>query len=260
MKLFVINASLERKKNIEEHFDKRGVTEYFDVEFVRDFTIDDPFVKWIYKCVAPHIDIREMSGFVKMCEIFKKIVEGENEHAVVCNDDVVFVKEWKKYFDENNWGFMDIICIGVSFQLKPGGEYAITHNAGGGESIVVSQKFAKFFLDNIEFGHGCDLVFGAMLMYHKIPIGATPICHQTSILECKFTHGGYNNTKFNHDWVTFTNNYKPSGLKYEFLKQEFEKFMKMKKTAEENFKLVYDTDIDLWNVEYIVHTCKNLQI
>lgn len=252
MKLFVANASTERKKILEQHFENRGISNYFDVEFVTDFTIEDPFVRWIYKCVAPHIDIREMSAFIKYCEIFKKIVNGHDDHAVVCNDDVVFVDEWKKYFDTKKWGLMDIICIGVNFQLKPGNDYSITNNAGGCESVVVSKQFARFFLDNIEFGHGCDIVFGAMLMHHKIPIGATPICHQTSILECKFTHGGYNNTKFKYDWVTFTNTYKPSGLKYELLEQEFQKFMKLKKTAENNFKKWYDIDIDLWNIEYIL--------
>lgn len=252
MKLFVRNTSLDRKKRIEEHFTKQGIFEYFDVEFVRDFTIDDPFVKWVYKCVAPHIDIRELSGFIKTCEIYKRMIENDIEYAVLCDDDVVFVNDWKRYFDGKNWGLMDIICIGVNFQLKPGTDYSITNNAGGSECIVASKAFAKFFLDNIEFGHGIDIVYGAMLMYHKIPIGATPICHQTSILECKHDHNGYNNTKFKHGWVTFTNTYKPSGLKYELLKEEFNKFMFMKKKAEENFKKIYNVDSDLWHIDYIV--------
>ena len=139
--------------------------------------------------------------------------------------------------------------MGVNYHIPYGEKLTYTGNVGGLECYIMSREFAQFILDNIDFNQCVDIVIGAIMIRMGMKLEVTPLCHQTSLLTYKqSTHQGGNYPK---NWVDYTNTYKPSGLKYSQLKKEFQKFMSKKQAVEKQYKDLFDTDIDIWNIDYI---------
>lgn len=246
-----------RIEELKKHLHDRNVYEKFDVIFVTDYDKNHPLCRWTRGFFAPHVSIEEVSGLVKYYEIFKKAVDDNLEEFVIIDDDVIFIENWYESF-KKPLNFFEIMGLGVNYHVTPGNDSVITGNVGGGECLRCSKKFAEFMLNNFDVNQGIDIVFGAVLLYHGMTLSVTPVCHQTSILDDK-SEQKHSNTKYSKDWITYTRTYRPTGVKYEELKTEYEKYMKMKKIVEDDFYKLYNRRIDVTNAEFIIKRYMSLE-
>lgn len=257
MHYYINNGVLERRTRLEKHLKENGVFDNFKVHWVTDFKKDHPFVEFLHDFCAEHVSVEGLSGFVKFCENLKMGLETGDSHFMISDDDVVFIKNWKEYFDSMKLGFVNVIGIGVNFHLLPDGKTVFTGNIGGCECIVVSKEFAQFFLNNIDFRQAVDIVISGIILHHKLPLVITTICQQTSFLEKKSSLC-HNSTKYELDWITFVNTYKPSGIKYKQIETEFILYTHMRKTVEDDFEKCFGIRIPIYNKRYIIERFKAL--
>jgi hypothetical protein len=243
MKLYVINGVPSRREKLERHLKSVGFDE---IVWKTNLTVDDPYVKWLNLTYCRHMSIGHCSGLAKNLEIFEEV---SSDYLMIVNDDVVFPKDWKYRVDKLEKKDVNVISLGVNYHVHPDSGLTFTGNVGGMECIILSRRFIEFFLNNIDFNQAIDIVIGAMMCYLRIPLEITPICQQTSILENNSSTGRA--PVFEKDWITYTREYKPSGLRYSHIKEEFRKFMIMKNKVEEDFKNRFNFECDIWNIDYI---------
>jgi hypothetical protein len=257
MHYYINNGVPERRERLDKHLKERGIFDNFQVHWVTEFPKDDPFAEWIHDFHAEHVSHGGLSGFVKLCEIFKMGLETGDSHFMISDDDVVFIKDWKKHFDSLNLGFINIISLGVNFHLLPDGITKLTGNVGGMECIIVSKEFATFFINNIDFRQATDIVISGIMIHHNVPLAITPICQQTSFLENKSTLD-HSLTKYEKDWVTFVKTYRPSGLKYSDMIHDFTVYSQMRDVVENDFEKCFGIRIPIYNKRYIIERFKAL--
>ena len=248
--LFVKSGHKDRRVKLDSHFADRGVYDFFqDVFWISDYPPTDPFVIWLQKTRLQKFSREQISGLVKTYFICKMIVDSasDDDRFMHVDDDVCFIKDWV-YGLPKNFDFVQVTSLGVNYHTKPGTQFVITGNIGGCESIVFTKKFAQFFLDNVDMsGQAQDILIGAMMVYHGLLLGVTPICQQTSIIEDVTKEL----PKYEKDWITFTRTYKPSGVKFDNILKEYRDFMENKKKVEDEFYEMYGIRVDIWNIEYI---------
>lgn len=250
MFLFVKSGRKDRRVKLDAHFSDRGIYEYFDdVFWIDQYGPDDPFVIWVQKTKAPNLTREQVSGTIKTYYICKMICESASDTDMFMHvdDDVCFIENWKDGVPKNI-DFVHITSLGVNYHVRPGTQFVHTGNIGGCECVVFTKKFARFFLDNVDFnGQAQDILIGAMMAHHGLPLGVTPICQQTSIL------GDVTNSppKYEKDWITFTKTYRPSGISFDSVLKEYQEFMMRKKFVEQDFFEKYGVKVDIWNPEYI---------
>ena len=244
MKLYINNGVPSRREKLENHLKNVG----FDGEICWNthFTVDDPYVKWLHSTYCRHMSIGSISGLVKHIDSFYNC---KDDYQMFADDDVLFPIDWKAKLGTLKKKDVNVISLGVNYHVHPDSGLTFTGNIGGMECFILSKQFIEFFLNNIDFGQAFDIVIGAMMCHLNIPLEITPICQQTSILEHTTSTG--KPTVFEKDWKTYTREYKPSGLKYSHIKEEFQKFMIVKNKVEEDLKDRFNVTCDIWNLEYI---------
>lgn len=254
--MFVRSGVDYRIEILKKHIENRNIYEYFDVHFFTDYPSDHPFIIWLHKFAAPHISKQELSGFVKYCEIFKLALEMNLEEFVIIDDDAVFIENWRDAFNKK-CDFFDCMCMGVNYHILPSTERITIGNVGGCQCLRCTNKFAKFVLNNIDFDQAIDIVFGAIMLHHGYTLDIIPICQQTSIIDDR-SEQKHNDTTYKIDWVTYTRNYKPSGISYDKIKKAYDEFMNIKKIVEDDFETRFSQKCDIWNIDYIMKRYKLL--
>jgi len=246
--MFIINCDSYRRTTLEKHLN--------DVHFNTDlihwsfkYSKDDPFIKWLKITRAPNVTLESLSGYMNHIYILNAC---NSDYFIVANDDVVFPINWKERIDKLNLKPINIISMGVNYHLSHDNGYTFTGNVGGMECFLISKEFSEFVCDNIDLGQNIDIVIGAMMCYKGIQLAVTPICHQTSILEPKTSLLKHSENVFEKNWIEYTQTYKPSGLKYTQLLDEFKKFMVLKNVIEDKYYERFGIRLDIWNVDYIM--------
>lgn len=260
MHLLVKSGVHERRKTLDKHFTERGVYDYFeDVHWIDEYPPDHPFVIWLNKTHLKNLSRKQISGCMKAYHAMKLVsdlADDDDDMFMHVDDDVVFLENWKDAIDKLPSKLVNITSLGVNFHVDPGVKYIVTGNIGGCESIVFSKKFADFFVKNVDFGQAQDIVIGAMMLYHGLPLGIVPVCQQTSILG-DVEPGAL--PKYEKDWITFTRTYRPTGVSFDSLLKEYQEFSERKKFVEDDFFDRFSTKIDIWNLEYIDQRYKVLR-
>jgi hypothetical protein len=248
MKIYISNGIPSRREFLEKHLKERCPD--LDQVWETGYQPDDPFVKWLHVCKAPHINIKALSGYVKYVEIFQSIVDTGQVYSMIVNDDVVFKQNWRDTFETTHKHHINIFAMGVNYHISPDSGYTITGNIGGCECVCVSKQFAEFFLSTIDFEQAIDIVMSSMMIHvYKLPLAVTPICQQTSIL----TYSTCGHSDYKLSWIEYVNKpYKHTGVTYKSLKDEYKNFMTMKNAVDIDFKTRYGIDLDIWNLDYIV--------
>lgn len=248
MKIYIANGIQSRRDFLEKHLEER-CPELQQV-WETGYQSDHPFVKWLHLYICPHINIKALSGYVKYLEIFQDIIDTDQEYSMVVNDDVVFNQDWRSIFESTPKHDINIFSLGVNFHISPDSGYTITGNIGGCECICVSKKFVQFFMSTIDFEQAIDIVMSSMMIHvFKLPLAISPMCQQTSIL----TSSSTGSSDYKISWIDFVNRqYKPTGVSYTLLKDEYKKFMMMKNAVDIDFKTRYGIELDIWNLEYIL--------
>ena len=204
-----------RRPVLDEHLKKRGFT---DVEWITDYAADHPYVKWLHERLGGTTSLAHISGLVKFTETCRRIVhdKGPDKWFWKGDDDIVFIKNWNVPIPD---GLIYVnMSVGVNFHILPDARPQYIGNNGGAEVICFTREFAQLFLDNIDTRQSGDIVIHGLLHYIKHPLVCIPVAQQTSLLEPKQSTLEVDHT-LTH-WVDFVQNFKPTGICYEDLRNE----------------------------------------
>jgi hypothetical protein len=210
----------DRRPILEDHLKKRGFT---DIRWITDYSVDHPFVIWLHKRLGETTRLSHISGLVKNLEMFLDVVRDTSSETQFwqCNDDVVFIKDWDQYHVPKNLEYVNL-SVGVNFYIIPNGKLRTIGNNGGAEVFSFTKKFARLVLDNVDTRQTIDIIIHGLLHHMGHPVVCMPIAHQTSLLEPKNSTILFDETL--EPWIPFVENFKPTGIKYENLRNESDLF------------------------------------
>ena len=205
----------DRRPILEEHLKKRG---FDDVRWITDYSVDHPFVKWMHKRLGETTRLAHISGLVKNLEMFLDVARDTTSETQFwqCNDDVVFIKNWDVVIPKE-LEYVNL-SVGVNFHISPDARPQYIGNNGGAEVFSFTRNFARRVLDNVDTRQTIDIIIHGLLSHLRHPLVCIPIAHQTSLLEPKQSTLMVDQTLA--PWVHFVQNFKPTGIKYEDLRNE----------------------------------------
>ena len=205
----------QRRPVLEEHLKKRGFT---DVEWITDYSTEHPYVKWLHERLGGTTSLAHISGIVKGYEMFRRVArdKGPDKWFWKGDDDIVFIKNWNVPVpDELMYVNMS---VGVNFHILPDARPQYIGNNGGAEVFCFTREFAQLMLDNIDTRQTFDIVIHGLLHHIGHPLVCIPVAHHTSLLEPRKSTLEVDQTLM--PWVQFVQNFKPTGIKYEDLRNE----------------------------------------
>ena len=217
-KLYLLHCPVscgQRRPLLEEHLKKRGID---NVEWITDYSTEHPYVIWLHSRLGGTTSLAHISGIVKGYEMFRRVArdKGSDKWFWKGDDDIVFIKNWNVPLPEN---LMYVnMSIGVNFHILPDARPQYIGNNGGAEVFCFTREFAQLMLDNIDTRQTFDIVIHGLLNYIRHPIACIPVAQQTSLLEPKQSTLEVDHT-LTH-WVEFIQKFKPTGIKYEDLRNE----------------------------------------
>ena len=215
-KLFISHcpvSSEQRRPILEDHLSDRGFT---DVEWITDYDTSHPYVKWLHNALGETCSLAHISGLVKLLEVFRKVLYDKSDTKWFWrgDDDIVFIRGWNVEIPDNLW-YVNL-SVGVNFHILPDAKPQLIGNNGGAEVFCFTREFAKLVLDNIDTRQTIDLVIHGLLNHINHPLVCIPIAQQTSLLEPKKSTLTYQSQL--QDWKEYINQFKPTGIKYEDLR------------------------------------------
>lgn len=243
-----MNGVPARRERLEEHFRVRGFI-MENVEWVSSIGPTHSFVKWMKRMYLPKMPVELISLYLNYYSIIEKGSNGSDEYFMVCEDDVVFCSNWAERLSGVKAEHINILGVGVNFGLNISDGLTFTGNSGGSECTVYSKTAAQIINGNVDFNHGNDIMIGNIMNhFFKLDVCCTPICHQTSLIEDNGKHGSMDGHD-SREWQT--KEYTPTQLTWECIVNEYNQFMARKTLVESHFKEIYDTDVDIWNMEFL---------
>ncbi len=175
MKFYVVHNALlvDRKRNLEEQFKKFNIT---NVEWVTSFGKDELVnIKLKTNCPLP---LEYLSCSMKHYVIFNKIIENNDDEAIIFEDDVII----SDYFNIDKipkWS--SFVKLGKSvpaYNIKVGNEPFIFENNAGSEAYYVKRMFVRDFMQNLTLGWNIDIEIHAYLYNNNIHLICLPMCYQ----------------------------------------------------------------------------------
>jgi hypothetical protein len=217
-KLYVLHCPLscgQRRPVLEEHLKKRG---FDNVEWITDYSIEHPYVKWLHERLGGTTSIAHISGIVKGYEMFRRVVhdKGPDKWFWKGDDDIVFIKNWNVKLPDKLW-YVNM-SVGVNFHVLPSTRIQTIGNNGGAEVFCFTREFAQLMLDNIDTRQTFDIIIHGLLNSIGHPLVCIPVAQQTSLLEPKKSTLIVDETL--GPWIPFVEQFKPTGIKYEDLRNE----------------------------------------
>lgn len=216
MRLYVKHCPIacpDRRRVLEQHLKDRGFT---DVVWITKYPVTHPFVQWLHARLGKYLSPSCISGLVKNLESCKALVDDPTvDSALFCDDDAVFIKDWKEKMKIPQGIPFVNVSVGVCFHLLPDGKLVQLQNNGGCEVIWMTKDFARLVIENVDGRSGIDHVYYAILKALGYPLLCSPVAQQTSILEPKKS-SLENSEKYQppQSWLDYVNNFKPTGLNY----------------------------------------------
>jgi hypothetical protein len=160
---------------------------------------------------------------VKNLEACKHLIEDPTiDSAFICDDDAVFIKDWKEKMQLPQGIPFINMSVGTNFHILPDGKLRQLSNNGGCEVLWLNKEFARVVLDNVDGRAGMDHVFFALIRDMGYPLLCSPVAQQTSILVPN-TSIISNDTSCSpkQTWIEYINNFKRTGLVYSELWNEY---------------------------------------
>ena len=217
-KLFILHCPVScghRRAGLEKHLKDRGFT---DVEWIVDYSTEHPYVQWLHERLGKKVSLAHISGLVKGLEMFRKVTKDTSDTKWFWkgDDDIRFIKNWNIVPDER---LMYVnLSVGVNFSILPDGKPRIIGNNGGAEVYCFTREFAQLILDNVDIRQSGDIIIHALLNHIGHPLMCVPVAHQTSLLEPKTSTLVVDNNLV--PWIEFVKHFKPTGVRYEDLRNE----------------------------------------
>ena len=201
-----------RRESLEKHLATRNVKNQI---WMTDFSKHHPYVIWLHNKLDVKTNIAFTSGLVKTLETLRTFVQSNEKSAFFADDDVVLIKNW------NSFQIPDIpyvnMSVGVNFSMLPDGKPRVIGNNGGCELIYMTREFAQYMLDNDDVRQTIDIVIHGLVRHAGFPLVCVPVAQQTSLLEPKNSSLGSSGMS---NWIQFVQNFKPTGVRYEELRNE----------------------------------------
>ena len=215
-KLFILHCPKScghRRPVLEEHLAERGFT---DVEWITDYDVNHPYVKWMHHALGETCSLAHISGLVKGLEMFRRAVHDKTDTKWFWkgDDDIVFIRDWDVKLPDKLW-YVNM-SVGVNFHFLPDGKPKSCENNGGAEVFCFTREFAQLFLDNVDVRQTGDIVVHGLLRSIKHPLIHMPVAQQTSLLEPKKSTLEFQSQL--QDWKEYIREFKPTGVKYEELR------------------------------------------
>lgn len=248
----------ERKEFLARHLKERVPIE--DVRWIEDYNHDHPFVEFVNRFLKLSYGCKLTSNMIKILHMWKIMVDENIESAFLCDDDVLFNKNWLEVFEITpEISGVKFINLGTSLFVEtiPDKLNQIS-NMGGCEVIWCNIEFARGFLENLNLQEAADIILHGYLYSISHPIVNLPVCRQTSILEAR-TSLDHDTRKHNIHWSQFVQNYKHlPKVSYSTILKEFEKYKSRKKEIEQKLYEEYGIHTDIKRYEYIIGEDKNV--
>ena len=211
----------DRRTVLENNLKSRG---FHDVVWVTTYPVSHPMVPWLHTRLGKHLTLGGISGLLKHLEATKMFVEDPTapDGAIFCDDDTLFVKNWKEGIDQIPPGAPFVnLSVGVNFHFLPDAKpRIITMNNGGCEAYWKSKDLCRYILANVDGRCGMDHVRFAMMNNLGLPTFCIPIAQQTSLLSGTSSAANPTEQTIYEPWDQFIRHFKPTGLSYEKLWNE----------------------------------------
>jgi hypothetical protein len=132
------------------------------------------------------------------------------------DDDIVFIKDWNVKLPDDLW-YVNM-SVGVNFHVIPNTKPRIIGNNGGAEVFCFTREFAQLMLDNVDTRQTFDIIIHGLLNHIGHPLLCIPVAQQTSLLEPKKSTLIVDESL--SPWIPFVEQFKPTGISYEDLRNE----------------------------------------
>jgi hypothetical protein len=201
-----------RRETLEKHLVERNVKNQI---WVTNFSKRDPYVIWIHNKLDVKTNVAFTSGLVKTLEALRNFVRTNEKSAFFADDDLVMIKNWES-FPIPELPYVNM-SVGVNFMMLPDGKPRVIGNNGGCELVYMTREFAQYILDNVDTRQTSDIVIHGLVRHAGFPLVCVPVAQQTSLLEPTKSSLGESGIS---NWVQFVDQFKPTGIKYEDLRNE----------------------------------------
>lgn len=163
MKYYVIHytKNTHRRARLEAQLDT-------EAEWVEAYDREDPIIEKIKIVTRSPLSLKDISCSLKHFLAMKKMVDDNISEAVILEDDVVFLPEFKEVRPFHASGLLRLgLGVGVAEPHRPppsSTRVYITDNPGGSEATWITKQFAEEMIKNISFDNTIDMIQYAVLM------------------------------------------------------------------------------------------------
>jgi hypothetical protein len=208
MKFYVIHytKNTDRRAQLEKQLKDFDIV---DVEWITEYDKEDPIIEKIKKITNSPLSPAMISCNLKHYIAMEKMVREDIPEAVILEDDVVFLEEFRRARMYHPCGLLRLgLGVGVLLPKVPRASSTQVYkvfNPGGSEATWVSQQFALVAIKNVNFDNTIDMIqFSLLKHFFKEELRVLVTAYQTSIMVPS------NGEKPDGSWIDYSDNF----LKY----------------------------------------------
>jgi len=205
MKFYIIHYSknTDRRVQLEKQLEDFNIV---DVEWITEYDKEDPVIEKIKKVANSPLSLKDISCNLKHYIAMERMVKEDISEAVILEDDVVFLEEFRRAEMYHPCGLLRLgLGVGVLEPKVPPASptqvYQVS-NPGGSEATWLTQKFAMVATQNVNFDNTIDMIQCAILKHffnEKLRLIVT--CYQTSLMVPS------SEEKPDGSWIDYCNNF-----------------------------------------------------
>jgi Glycosyltransferase family 25 (LPS biosynthesis protein) len=184
MKFYVIHYTkyTERRERLEKQLKEFNI----EAEWIEECDKEDPIITKIKELTNSPLDPSMISCNMKHFIAMDKMVKEGIEEAVILEDDVVLLPEFK---DVKMYHPSGLLRLGLGVGIlenecpPPSATRAwLTSNPGGSEATWITKEFAEVSIDNVNFDRTIDMIqFSILKHFFYEDMRCMNTCYQTSL-------------------------------------------------------------------------------
>ena len=186
MKFYVIHytKNTDRRVQLEKQLKDFDIV---DVEWITEYDKEDPIIEKIKNITNSPLSPAMISCNLKHYTAMEKMVREDIPEAVILEDDVVFLEEFRSAQMYHPSGLLRL-CLGVGVleakipPASPTQVYQVA-NSGGSEATWLTQQFAMVAIKNVNFDNTIDMIqFSILKHFFNEKLRLMVTAYQTSIM------------------------------------------------------------------------------
>jgi hypothetical protein len=186
MKFYVIHYSknTDRRAQLEKQLKDFDIV---DVEWITEYDKEDPIIEKIKRVTNSPLDLKSISCSMKHYSAMEKMVREDIPEAVILEDDVVFLEEFRSARMYHPCGLLRLgLGVGVlEAKIPPASPTQVYQvaNPGGSEATWLTQQFALVAIKNVNFDNTIDMIqFSLLKHFFNEKLRLLVTAYQTSIM------------------------------------------------------------------------------